>query len=65
MPFIKMPMPAPGTAEAPNFDGNDVSKFLRTWERICGDRRESPGSYLEYIAEYCDPIIEPCIDQLA
>jgi hypothetical protein len=50
-------MPNPRGSEAPYFNGEDVTDFLRNWEHLCEDRGKPLDSMLSRIPNYCDPVI--------
>ena len=49
-----MPAPLPGQPGAPYFDGKDISKFLKTWERFAARYKLTPEEKIYELLEYCD-----------
>ena len=52
----EMVMPAllPGQSGAPHFDGKDITKFLKTWERFATRYKLTPEEKVYELMEYCD-----------
>jgi hypothetical protein len=64
-PVIRMPMPQPGTANAPHFEGRNASSFLRRFKSLCADHGISePGQVCERLVDYCDLRIGNWIESL-
>jgi hypothetical protein len=59
LPFVVMPRPGqPGALE---FNGKDVSRFLRRWELDCDDFEISPARRCERLPFYCTDEIEKTV----
>jgi hypothetical protein len=49
---IRMPLPRPGSAEAPMFDGNNISNFLKEYSEMCEDYGLTPEAKRERLVRY-------------
>jgi hypothetical protein len=56
--MVRMPLPLPGSAGAPTFDGNDVTEFLDRFEEMCIDYGVSCADMLSKLPRYCSHAIE-------
>ncbi|KAJ9316303.1 hypothetical protein DTO271D3_3572 [Paecilomyces variotii] len=50
-------MPMPGNPGAPYFKGDDVTRYLRLFERLCKANRLPEEEKTEWFADYCSPSV--------
>ncbi|KAJ9246722.1 hypothetical protein DTO195F2_9269 [Paecilomyces variotii] len=54
-------MPMPGNPGAPYFKGDDVTRYLRLFERLCKANRLPEEEKTEWFADYCSPSVSSWI----
>jgi hypothetical protein len=62
--FAIQPMPAPRSAEAPTFNGYNLSTFLREYIRLCKRYQVADARACDLIEDYCTEDVGPEVRQI-
>ncbi len=63
--IIYMPLPTPGSVEAPHFDDMNIMDFLKAWEMLCQNHDVAEQFIVQRLPLYCNDLIGEHIKALS